>query len=59
MIFQTTLQKKVGKEKIGLFGITKKTLPKPVKNLKVMSQAIQSAKEAIEEADVEKAIKGF
>jgi len=46
---------KVGKEKIGLFGITRKKLPKPVKNLKVMSQAIQSAKEAIEEADVEKA----
>jgi len=45
---------KVGKEKIGLFGITRKKLPKPVKNLKVMSQAIQSAKEAIEEADVEK-----
>jgi tetratricopeptide (TPR) repeat protein len=50
---------KVGKEKIGLFGITKKRLPKPVKNLKVMSQAIQSAKEAIEEANVEKAIKVF
>ena len=50
---------KVGKEKIGLFGITKKKLPKPVKNLKVMSQAIQSAKEAIEEADVEKAIEVF
>jgi tetratricopeptide (TPR) repeat protein len=46
---------KVGKEKIGLFGITRKKLPKPVKNLKVMSQAIQSAKEAIEEANVEKA----
>ena len=50
---------KVGKEKIGLFGITKKRLPKPVKNLKVMSQAIQSAKEAIEEANVENAIKVF
>ena len=50
---------KVGKEKIGLFGITKKKLPKPVKNLKVMSQAIQSAKEAIEEANVENAIKVF
>ncbi len=50
---------KVGKEKIGLFGITKKKLPKPVKNLKAMSQAIQSAKEAIEEADVENAIKVF
>ena len=50
---------KVGKEKIGLFGITKRKLPKPVKNLKVMSQAIQSAKEAIEEANVEKAIQVF
>jgi len=50
---------KVGKEKIGLFGITKKKLPKPVKNLKAMSQAIQSAKEAIEEADVENAIEVF
>jgi hypothetical protein len=42
-----------------MFGITKKKLPKPVKNLKMMSQAIQSAKEAIEEADVENAIKVF
>ena len=41
---------KVGKEKIGLFGITKKKLPKPVKNLKTMSQAIQSANAAIQVA---------
>ena len=59
MIFQITLQRKVGKEKIGLFGITKKKLPKPVKNLKAMSQAVQSAKEAIEEANVEKASDKF
>ena len=53
------IAEKIGKEKIGLFGITKKKLPKPVKNLKAMSQAIQSAKEAIEEADVEKTMKVF
>ncbi|EIJ65732.1 tetratricopeptide repeat protein [Candidatus Nitrosopumilus salaria BD31] len=50
---------KIGKEKKGLFGITKKTLPKPVKNLKELSQAIQSVKEAIEEGDVEKTIEIF
>ena len=51
--------KKMGKEKKGLFGITKKRLPKPLKNLKELSQAIQSAKEAIEEENVEKAIDVF
>jgi tetratricopeptide (TPR) repeat protein len=50
---------KLGKEKKGLFGITKKSLPKPVKNLKELSQAIQSVKEAIEEEDVEKTIDIF
>jgi tetratricopeptide (TPR) repeat protein len=50
---------KLGKEKKGLFGITKKTLPKPVKNLKELSQAIQSVKEAIEEEDVDKTIDIF
>ena len=50
---------KVGKEKIGLFGITKKKLPKPVKNLKKLSQSIQTAKEAIEEGDVGKTIEVF
>jgi len=53
------IAEKIGKEKIGMFGITKKKLPKPVKNLKAMSQAIQSAKEAIEEGDVEKTMKIF
>ena len=53
------IAEKIGKEKIGLFGITKKKLPKPVKNLKAMSQAIQSAKEAIEEGNVEKTMKVF
>ena len=50
---------KIGKEKKGLFGITKKKLPKPVKNLKELSQAIQSVKEAIEEEDVEKTMDIF
>ena len=50
---------KLGKEKKGLFGITKKTLPKPVKNLKQLSQAIQSVKEAIENDDVDKTIEIF
>lgn len=50
---------KIGKEKKGLFGITKKKLPKPVKNLKELSHAIHSVKEAIEEEDVEKTINIF
>ena len=50
---------KIGKEKIGFFKITKKKLPKPVKNLKKLSLSIQSAKEAIEEGDVDKAITVF
>ena len=53
------IAEKIGKEKIGMFGITKKKLPKPVKNLKAMSQAIHVAREAIEEVDIEKAIKVF
>ncbi|MCV0367557.1 MAG: tetratricopeptide repeat protein [Nitrosopumilus sp.] len=50
---------KLGKEKKGLFGITRKTLPKPVKNLKELSQAIQSVRESIEEEDLEKTIEIF
>ncbi len=50
---------KMGKEKKGLFGITRKKLPKPVKNLKELSQAIQDAKEAIEEENAERAIEIF
>ena len=53
------IAEKLGKEKKGLFGITKKTLPKPVKNLKQLSQAIQSVKESIEEEDVDKTIDIF
>ena len=50
---------KLGKEKKGLFGITRKTLPRPVKNLRELSQSIQTAREAIEEKDVEKTIEIF
>ena len=48
--------KRMGEAKKGLFGITTKKLPTPVKNLKNLSEAIQTAKEAIEEEDVEKAL---
>jgi len=50
---------RIGKERKGLFGITRKTLPRPIKNLKELSQAIQTAKEAIEEKDVEKTLNIF
>ena len=50
---------KIGKEKKGLFGITRKKLPKPVKNLKELSQVVQAVKESIEEEDVEKTIDIF
>ncbi len=50
---------KMGKAKKGLFGVTRKTLSRPIKNLKELSLAIQSAKEAIEEEDVEKAMNVF
>ena len=53
------IAEKMGKEKKGLFGITRKTLPKPVKNLKELSHAIQSVREAIEEEDIEKTIEIF
>ena len=36
----SNVSEKMGKEKKGLFGITRKTLPKPIKNLKELSQAI-------------------
>lgn len=50
---------RMGREKRGLFGITRRQLPKPVKNLKELGSAIQSAKGAIEEEDVEKIIEAF
>ena len=51
--------KKMGEEKKGLFGITNKKLPTPIKNLKSLSESIQIAREAIEEEDVEKALNIF
>ena len=53
------IAEKIGKEKKGLFGITRKTLPKPVKNLKELSQAIHLTKEAIEEEEVTKTLDLF
>ena len=53
------IAEKMGTEKKSLFGITRKKLPKPVKNLKALSQAIQSVKESIEEGDVDKTIEIF
>ena len=53
------IAEKIGKGKKGLFGITRKTLPKPIKNLKQLSQAIQSVRESIEEKDVEKTMEVF
>ena len=50
---------KIGKEKKGLFGITRKKLPAPVKNLKEISHAIQAVKEAIADENVEKTIEMF
>ena len=50
---------RIGKEKKGLFGITRKTLPRPIKHLKELGQAIQSVKEAIEDEDLEKTIEIF
>ncbi len=51
--------KRMGEQKKGLFGITKKKLPTPVKNLKNLSESIQIAREAIEEEDIEKAMNIF
>ena len=53
------LVEKVGKEKKGLLGITRKKLPGAVKNLKELSQAIQLVKSSIEEEDVDKTIENF
>ena len=51
--------KRMGEEKKSLFGITRKKLPTPVKNLKNLSEAIQIAKNAIEEEDIEKTMEIF
>ena len=50
---------RMGEEKKSLFGITRKKLPTPVRNLKNLSEAIQIAKQAIEEEDLEKTIDIF
>ena len=50
---------RMGEEKKSLFGITRKKLPTPVKNLKNLSEAIQIVKQAIEEEDLEKTINIF
>jgi len=51
--------KRMGEEKKGLLGITTKKLPTPVKDLKNLSEAIQIAREAIEEENIEKALDIF
>ncbi|RNJ77744.1 MAG: tetratricopeptide repeat protein [Nitrosopumilus sp. H13] len=55
----TNVAEKIGSEKKGIFGITRKKVPKPVKNLKEMIQSIHAAREAIEEKNVEKAMDVF
>ena len=50
---------KIGKEKRGLFGITRKTLPQPIKNMKELIQAIRTAKESIEDGNAENTIEVF
>ena len=54
-----SVAEKIGKEKRGLFGITRRTLPQPIKNMKELIQAIRSAKETISEGDAEKSIAVF
>lgn len=53
------LAKKVGTEKKGILGLTKKKLPGTVKNLKELSEAIQLVKTSIEDEDIEKTIENF
>ncbi len=53
------LAEKMGAEKKSLFGIKQKKLPGTVKNLKELSQAVQTVKSSIEEEDVEKTIDNF
>ena len=54
------IAKKVGKEKKGFLGLTrKKQLPNSVKNLKELSLAIQNVKVSIEDEDIEKIVSEF
>jgi len=47
---------KIGTIKRGMLGIPNKSLPKPVKNLKNLAEAIQLIKSSIEEEELEKTI---
>ncbi len=47
---------KIGTTKRGILGIPKKSLPKPVKNLKELAEAKQLMKTSIEEEELEKTI---
>jgi len=47
---------KIGTTKRGMLGIPRKSLPKPVKNLKELAEAIQLIKTSIEEEELEKTI---
>jgi len=47
---------KIGTMKRGMLGIPSKSLPKPVKNLKNLAEAIQLIKSTIEEEELEKTI---
>ena len=47
---------KIGTTKRGMLGIPKKSLPKPVKNLKNLAEAIQLIKTTIEDEELEKTI---
>ena len=47
---------KIGTIKRGMLGIPSKALPKPVKNLKSLAEAIQLIKSSIEEEELEKTI---
>jgi tetratricopeptide (TPR) repeat protein len=47
---------KIGTMKRGMLGIPSKSLPKPVKNLKNLAEAIQLIKSSIEEGELEKTI---
>lgn len=50
------LTNKISVTKRGLLGIPKTSLPPPVKNLKVLAEAIQLIKTSIEDEDLEKSI---
>jgi len=47
---------KIGTVKRGILGITTKSLPRPVKNLKNLAEALQLIKSSIEEEELEKTI---